>query len=97
MHSEQWHDGNAKCVQMLLDGRAQATGIRKKGSDLTLLLMFNAHHASVEFTFPEVSGWVWKLLVETSDIDRQHPHLEFAATHELEGRSLALWEIRSLS
>jgi glycogen operon protein len=97
MQSEQWHDGNAKCVQMLLDGRAQATGIRKKGSDLTLLLMFNAHHASVEFTFPEVSGRVWKLLVETSDIDRQHPHLEFAATHELEGRSLALWEIRSLS
>jgi glycogen operon protein len=97
MQSEQWHDGIAKCVQMLLDGRAQATGIRKKGSDLTLLLMFNAHHATVEFTFPEVSGRVWKLLVETSDIDRQHPHLEFAATHELEGRSLALWEIRSLS
>jgi isoamylase len=97
MQSEQWHDGNAKCVQMLLDGRAQATGIRKKGSDLTLLLMFNAHHAPVEFTFPEVSGRVWKLLVETSDIDRQHPHLEFGATHELEGRSLVLWEIRSLS
>jgi isoamylase len=97
MQSEQWHDGSAKCVQMLLDGRAQATGIRKKGSDLTLLLMFNAHHAPVEFTFPEVSGRVWKLLVETSDIDRQHPHLEFAATHELEGRSFALWEIRSLS
>jgi isoamylase len=97
MQSEQWHDGNAKCVQMLLDGRAQATGIRKKGSDLTLLLMFNAHHAPVVFTFPEVSGRVWKLLVETSDIDRQHPHLEFAATHELEGRSFALWEIRSLS
>jgi isoamylase len=97
MQSDQWHDSNAKCVQMLLDGRAQATGIRKKGSDLTLLLMFNAHHAPVEFKFPEISGRVWKLLVETSDLDRQHPHLEFAATHELGGRSLALWEIRSLS
>jgi isoamylase len=97
MQSEQWHESKAKCVQMLLDGRAQATGIRKKGSDLTVLLMFNTHHAPVEFTFPEVSGRVWKLLVETSDIDRQHPHLEFGATHELEGRSLVLWEIRSLS
>jgi glycogen operon protein len=82
---------------MLLDGRAQATGIRKRGSDLTLLLMFNAHHEPVEFTFPEVSGRVWKLLAETSDVEREHPHLEFAATHQLEGRSLALWEIRSLS
>src|ERR1700733_9223810 len=97
MQSEQAHESKAKCVQMLLDGRAQATGIRKKGSDLTLLLMFNAHHAPGEFTFPEVSGRVWKLLVETSDIDRQHPHLEFGATHELEGRSLVLWEIMSLS
>jgi isoamylase len=97
MESDQWHDGNAKSVQMLLDGRAQATGIRKKGSDLSLLLMFNAHHAPVTFTFPGVSGGVWKLLVETSDIDRQHPYLEFSASHELQGRSLALWEIRSLS
>jgi isoamylase len=97
MEDDQWHDGNAKCVQMLLDGRAQPTGIRKKGADLSLLLMFNAHHETVPFTFPEVSARVWKLLVETSDIDRQHPHLEFAATHELEGRSLALWEIKSLS
>jgi hypothetical protein len=30
--------------------------LEKKGSDLTILLMFNAHHAPVEFTFPEVSG-----------------------------------------
>jgi hypothetical protein len=59
--------------------------------------MFNAHHEPVEFTFPEFSAKVWKLLVESSDIDRQHPHLEFAETHELEGRSLALWEIKSLS
>jgi hypothetical protein len=59
--------------------------------------MFNAHHDAVEFTFPEFSGRVWKLLVETSDVARQHPHLEFGASHLLEGRSLALWEIRSMS
>jgi hypothetical protein len=59
--------------------------------------MFNAHHDPVEFTFPEVSGRVWKLLIETSDSARQLPYLEFGAVHELEGRSLALWEIKSLS
>jgi isoamylase len=97
MDEGQWNDPNARCVQMLLDGRAQPTGIRQKGSDLTLLLMFNAHHDPVEFTFPEVSGRVWKLLIETSDSARQLPYLEFGAVHELEGRSLALWEIKSLS
>jgi isoamylase len=97
MDEGQWHDGHARCVQMLLDGRAQPTGIRQKGSDLTLLLMFNAHHDPIEFTFPEFSGRVWKLLIETADVARQHPHLEFGATHMLEGRSLALWEIRSMS
>jgi isoamylase len=97
MEAHQWQDSNARCVQMLLDGRAQPTGIRQKGSDLTLLLMFNAHHEAVEFTFPEVSGRVWKLLVETNPAEREFPHLEFGAEHILEGRSLALWEIRSLS
>jgi isoamylase len=97
MDPDQWNDPNARCVQMLLDGRAQPTGIRQKGSDLTLLLMFNAHHDPVEFTFPEVSGRVWKLLIETSDSTRQLPYLEFGPVHELEGRSLALWEIKSLS
>ncbi|WP_375411593.1 glycogen debranching protein GlgX [uncultured Bradyrhizobium sp.] len=97
MEPGQWNDSSARCLQMLLDGRAQPTGIRQKGSDLTLLLMFNAYHEPVEFTFPDVSGRVWKLLVETSDSQRQLPYLEFGPTHHLEGRSLALWEIKSLS
>ena len=39
MTPEQWEDGNARCFGMLLDGRAQATGIRGRGCDATLLLV----------------------------------------------------------
>ena len=35
---------NMRCFGMLIDGRAQATGIRQRGQDATLLLVFNAHH-----------------------------------------------------
>lgn len=99
MKPEQWQDGNARTLQMLLDGRAQPSGIRQKGSDRTLLMMLNAHHEPIDFAFPKsFQGSVWKLLIETAQVERMtDPHLEFNPTHSLAGRSLALWEIRSLS
>jgi hypothetical protein len=42
MTTEQWQDGNARCFGMLLDGRAQESGIKRRGSDATLLIVFNA-------------------------------------------------------
>ncbi|HEV7913476.1 MAG TPA: glycogen debranching protein GlgX, partial [Albitalea sp.] len=44
MTVEQWNDGLARCMGMLLDGRAQPTGIRRRGTDATLLLVVNAYH-----------------------------------------------------
>ena len=38
MTPEHWNDGNARCMGVLLDGRAQETGIRRIGTDSTLLL-----------------------------------------------------------
>jgi isoamylase len=99
MTPEQWQDGNARTLQILLDGRAQPTGIRQKGSDRTLLMMINAHHEPIEFSFPKAfHGGVWKLLVETVQIERMvDTHLEFKQVHQMAGRSLALWEIRALA
>jgi glycogen operon protein len=55
---------------MLIDGRAQTTGIRRRGSDTTLLLIFNAYHDLVEFTMPACAGASgWKLLVDTNSPD----------------------------
>jgi hypothetical protein len=42
MTEENWGDANALCMGVLLDGRAQETGIRRLGTDATLLLVLNA-------------------------------------------------------
>jgi len=96
MTSEQWTDGNARCFGMLLDGRAQPTGIRRKGLDRTLLLMINAHHETVPFLLPGVPGGKqWRLLVDTSkSAESYRQRLEASKTFELVGRSLALWELQ---
>ena len=44
MKPEQWADPMARCFAVLLDGRAQMSGVRKRGSEATLLLMANAGH-----------------------------------------------------
>jgi glycogen operon protein len=68
MTEENWKDGNARCLGVLLDGRAQETGIRRVGSDSTLLLLVNAHTSVVPFTLPEaVGGSRWVRLVDTGD------------------------------
>jgi isoamylase len=70
MTSEQWHDGRMACFGMLLDGRAQATGIRKSSKDATLLLVINSHSDLVKFTLPECYGGMeWSLLVDTNIAD----------------------------
>ncbi|WP_137973182.1 glycogen debranching protein GlgX [Pseudomonas sp. F(2018)] len=61
MSEEHWHDNEARCMGMLMDGRAQPTGIRRSGADATLLLILNAYHEAVDFHLPEVaegSGWI---------------------------------------
>jgi glycogen operon protein len=56
-----------QCFGMLMDGRAQPTGIRYRGEDATLLLVLNAHHDLVEFTLSEIAGGrEWSLLVDTN-------------------------------
>jgi glycogen operon protein len=64
---EDWHDGNARCFGMLIDGRAQATGIKRPAMDATALLVLNAHHDVVNFRLPEVvGGTTWRCLVDTN-------------------------------
>jgi isoamylase len=89
---EDWHDGNARCFGMLIDGRAQATGIKRPAMDATALLVLNAHHDVVNFRLPEVVGGnVWRCLVDTNarDVEGQkrfHSGDEYAVT----GRSFLL-------
>jgi isoamylase len=69
MSDEQWKDANLHSIGMLIDGRAQPTGVRERGSDATVLLLFNGHHEAVGFTMPPtVDGDEWHLLLNTSNI-----------------------------
>jgi isoamylase len=90
---EQWKDAHAKSFGMLLDGRAQPTGIKQRGSDATLLIMFNAHHDIVTFTLPEVpEGKRWMRLIDTNlPAGFETPNFEFGANYEVTGRSLLLF------
>jgi len=70
MQDKQWADGLMRCFGMLLDGRAQATGIRRPGEDASLLMVFNAHDDVVEFTLPKpAGGGDWRLLFDTNLAD----------------------------
>jgi len=67
MQDNDWLDGNTRCFGMLMDGRAQVTGIKQRGHDATLLLVLNAHHDLVHFTLPECPGGErWTLLIDTN-------------------------------
>ena len=54
--AENWEDPHARCLGVLLDGRAQETGIRRVGDDSTLLIVLNAHTDVVPFTLPAAAG-----------------------------------------
>ena len=67
MQDEQWKDAGMKCFGMLIDGRAQVTGIRKRGDKATVLLVFNSYQGAVGFKLPEVpEAKAWRLLLDTN-------------------------------
>lgn len=95
MAPENWEDADAHCLGLLLDGRAQPTGIPRRGDDLTVLLVLNAHHEAVRFVLPAaVGGAAWKCVMDTGEPDRRdEPRFEFGAGYDVTGRSLLLFEL----
>ncbi len=94
MRTEDWGDGNALSLGVLLDGRAQPTGIRKRGIDRTVLLYFNAYHDMVRVTLPEVTGQRrWGRLVDTNQ-----PTLDtidvFEDGYDVTGRSVVVFNLQ---
>ena len=71
MQQENWGDDGMRCFGMLLDGRAQVTGIRQRGRQATLLIVINDHHDLVEFTLPECSWRRYLVVVDRHQYYRQ--------------------------
>jgi isoamylase len=93
MKPEHWTDPNGRCLGVLLDGRAQETGIRRVGSDSTLLLVLNAHDDVVPFHLPEAAGGSrWVRLIDTN-LGENEGIETFAFGHDyaVTGRSLLLF------
>ncbi|WP_252273355.1 glycogen debranching protein GlgX [Pseudomonas subflava] len=97
MGEENWHDPGSRCMGMLMDGRAQPTGIRRRGEQATLLLVLNAHHEDLEFLLPEVAeGQAWQCLLDSSQPQlRGTEPFEFGSLYDVAPRSLLLFELQT--
>ena len=97
MTAENWGEADAKCLGVVMDGRAQPTGIRKRGIDRTLLLIVNSYHDVLGFKLPEVSGGAgWELLIDTNQPDlEEEPSFDIGAEYGVTGRSLLLFELKA--
>ncbi len=97
MEDQHWGDSGMKCFGMLLDGRAQPTGLVKRGEDATLLVVINEHHDVVEFTLPETAGGdAWTLLIDTNFEDNTAAGLfKTGETYAVTERSVLLLALKS--
>jgi glycogen operon protein len=98
MSQEEWQDAT-KCFGMLLDGRAQQTGIRQRGHEATLLIVFNSWQDVVKFKLPaarneEDEGSCWELVADTNMPDLpQGSRFDLGHEYEVTARSLLLFEL----
>jgi glycogen operon protein len=94
MEDEHWTDERMQCFGMLLDGRAQPSGIMQRGIDATLLLILNAHYDLVLFKLPGHAGDErWRLLIDTN-VEGRLEKTGFGKGDEygVTGRSLVLFQ-----
>ncbi len=96
MDPDSWNDSHARSLGVLLDGRAQETGIRRVGDDSTLLIVLNAHVDVVPFTMPAAAGgsrWI-KLLDTHAPDDTGLGRTRFGERYEVPGRALLLFVLQ---
>jgi len=97
MADEDWADEEMRCFGMMIDGRAQATGIKQRGADRSVLLILNAHHDLVQFTMPhnaDAAGW--KLLFDTN-VPETDTGEQFSPgdTYDVTARSFVAFELET--
>jgi glycogen operon protein len=96
MTMEDWSDGLMRCFGMMMDGRAQPTGIHRRGDDVTVLMVVNSHHDLVVFKLPECPGGCeWVRLVDTNlDDDAEEAVFACGAEYDVTGRSLLAFMLK---
>jgi glycogen operon protein len=96
MTDADWGDIKARCMGVLMDGRAQETGVRRVGTDATILLVLNSHHDVVTFKLPEAAGGErWVRLIDTNQPEEESlSYFPFGQNYTVTGRSLLLFMVR---
>lgn len=83
MTQEDWDNADNGFLGMLLDGRAQPSGVRRAGDDATLLLIVNAHSDPMNFILPSSpEGCAWTRLVDTNESEFVESEHNFQFNHE---------------
>ncbi len=95
MDAGAWNDPNAKCLGVLLDGRAQVSGIARRAQDITVLIVVNSYHDAVAFKLPEViGGRGWRCVVDTNQpAEPGDGQISFGDDYLATSRSLLLFEL----
>jgi isoamylase len=100
MDDANWGDSGMRCFGMLMDGRAQTTGLHQRGHEATLLMVINGHFDLVKFTLPECPGGdTWKRLIDTNIEDAAAKSIEketfkTGESYDVTARSLLLFELQ---
>jgi isoamylase len=97
MQGSQWADPNMRCLGMLMDGRAQTSGVKQLGHDATLLLVLNVYQDVVQFTLPQcVGGDQWSLLLDTNIPDLPEGSVfKMGTPYAVTAHSLLLFELQT--
>jgi isoamylase len=97
MQASQWGDANMHCFGMLMDGRAQTSGVKQLGHDATLLLILNVHKDLVQFTLPKcMGGDQWSLLIDTNAPDQAVGNIfKMETAYGVTAHSLLLFELQT--
>ena len=92
-----WTDRRLRCLGMLIDGRAQRTGIATPGSDVTVLIVLNAEPEVLAFTLPAcTAGQRWERVLDTDAPDAEEVAvIETGSIYPVTSRSLVLFALQS--
>ena len=97
LSSETWDDPATRCFGMLVDGRAQVSGIQKPASDATLLIVLNASPDLVDFRLPDIEGSDdWTCLIDTNvPVRAELGALKAGDVYQVTGRSMLLFALQT--
>jgi glycogen operon protein len=100
MTDEAWGAGFVKCLGVRLAGDligdVDDKGERVVGD--TLLLLLNAHHEPIPFSLPaHKEGQEWQSLLDTARPRTEERIMKGGDKHDLAGRSLAVYRIRTVA